>query len=128
LQVGDSPLASLANKWDLCTTVMSLRDPGNPKKTMPNPQVMGCYGLKHSGWIMNFASIKPLHGFGQFFHFQCIQSELPSMPDQPLFSFIPINLMVSSSFGEQRYFRPNTWMIVFENNRTDFMVVSSPMV
>ena len=50
----------------------------------------------------------PCQANGQFFHFQCMQSMLPSIPGNPLAAFWARIRAVSSALGVLKYCGPNT--------------------
>src|SRR3954463_13768325 len=67
----------------------------------------------------------PCQENGQFFHTQCIQSMLPSMPGKPLAAFVVNNLSVSAAFGCLKYSGPNTATTALQNLYSDSRHVDS---
>src|SRR5436190_20736112 len=80
---GCSPFVYLAKIGERCRTFMSLLPPGMPKKAC---QIHRSYDATASSIMeANFPRPvnMPFHALGQFFHSQCIQSRLPSIPEKP---------------------------------------------
>ena len=68
----------------------------------------------------------PFQAVGQFFHSQCIQSMLPSIPGNPRCSPICSSLCRSSCVGRRRYSLPNKVIIPAVNLCKHFRAVDSP--
>ncbi|KAG2678707.1 hypothetical protein I3760_11G014900 [Carya illinoinensis] len=56
----------------------------------------------------------PFEVAGQFFHFQCMQSMLSSIPGNPRCSVTASNRVISLAFGDCRYSFEKTLTIVLE--------------
>src|SRR3954467_55877 len=67
----------------------------------------------------------PCQAEGQFFHFQCMQSMLPSIPGKPLLAFIANKRAVSSAVGSLKYSGPNTAITALQNLCRDSRHVDS---
>src|SRR4051812_29610648 len=83
--------------------LMSLVDPGMPKKAC---QIQRSYEATASNTIdgsFSFPWYCPAHAAGQFFQGQCIQSRDPIIPGNPLASPTCNNLEISSAVGDLRY-------------------------
>src|SRR5215217_4995403 len=57
----------------------------------------------------------PCQPKGQFFHSQCMQSMLPSIPGKPLAALIDNRRAVSSALGCRRYCSPNEPITALQN-------------
>ena len=91
------------NIWDCSNTLMSLFDPSNPKNER---HIQRSYETIASKIIINsriWSRYIFFHATKQFFHFQYIQSILPSMPRNPWLWPLVNNLAMSSLFGNLKY-------------------------
>src|SRR6266508_1992357 len=100
---GCSPSAYLAKIGERCRTLMSLLQPGMPKKAC---QIHRSYDATASS-IMEAAFPRPVnmpfHAVGQFLHSQCIQSRLPSIPGKPRREPTSRRRATSAVLGALRY-------------------------
>src|SRR3954471_20303964 len=69
----------------------------------------------------------PCHSNGQFFHSQCMQSMLPSIPGNPLLSLTARIRVVSSAVGDLKYSCPNTAITALQNLYKQSRAVDSAM-
>src|SRR4051812_1188096 len=67
----------------------------------------------------------PCQANGQFFHSQCIQSMLPSIPGKPLAALVANNLSVSAAVGCLKYSGPKTSITAWQNLYIDIRHVVS---
>ena len=105
---GALPSISLVNKLERCNTFISLRLPGMPKKACQIHKSYDATASKTIEGLRVWPVYAPCHAFGQFFHTQCMQSMLPSIPGNPRRSPSARRRAVSVSLGARRYSSPNT--------------------
>src|SRR3954471_22290023 len=94
---------------------MSLFDPAMPKKECQIQR--SCVATASSITVQ--PPLWPLyilcHANGQFFHLQCMQSMLPSIPGNPLLSLTARIRAVSLAVGDLKYCFSNTAITALQN-------------
>ncbi|KAG2667638.1 hypothetical protein I3760_13G048100 [Carya illinoinensis] len=106
---------------------MSLCEPGIPKNAC---HIQRSYEATASKIIVGsrmWPEYIPFQAAGQFFHFQCMQSMLPSIPGNPRCSATASNRVISLAFGDRRYSSEKTLTIVSENFFRLSIAVLSPI-
>ncbi|KAG6657212.1 hypothetical protein CIPAW_04G074100 [Carya illinoinensis] len=106
---------------------MSLCEPGIPKNAC---HIQRSYKATASKIIVGswmWPEYIPFQAAGQFFHFQCMQSMLSSIPGNPCCSPTNSNRAISLAFGDRKYSSEKTLTIVSENLFRLSIAVLSPI-
>ncbi|KAG6651088.1 hypothetical protein CIPAW_06G087300 [Carya illinoinensis] len=106
---------------------MSLCEPDRPKNAC---HIQRSYESTASNIIVG-SRIWPeyilFQAAGQFFHFQCMQSMIPSIPENPRCSPTSSNRAISLAFRDRKYSSEKTFTIVSENFFRLSIAVLSPI-
>ena len=70
---------------------------------MPYPKIKLCHYFQNNGWLTNVTKVLTFHAVRKFFHFQCMQSMLLSIPGNPRLSPLTKSLAMSSLFRDLKY-------------------------
>ena len=107
---------------------MSLWDPVNPKNVC---HIQRSYDATISKIIVGsrvWPIYWPFHLLGQFFHFQCMQSMLPSILRNPRCWPTANNFAMSLSFGDLMYSLEKIKTTALTKNFKPFIAVLSPIL
>ncbi len=125
--MGAVPFARVEKRGDWSSPLISLCDPGMPKYAF---QFYKSYVATASNTIVGSYSFPVyclFHAEGQFFHAQCIQSRLPSIPGKPRCSLTLKMRSVSSWVGVRKYSSPKASTTARQKRWRLFIAVLSPM-